>query len=163
MLDFFIIFILLIFSVLGFIRGCSKEFNSIITIILFFFFVQLYSDQVTKYLSEIVVIGQDYLPSYTHKVLSFFVIYFFTYILVYIINRLFFNHLTSFENVLLNRIFGIFLGFVKGLVIIIVLLLLLDYFGKLDALNDFDKNSLFLDYFFKFGVQLPHVWNHWYS
>ena len=38
---------------------------------------------------------------------------------------------------------------------------LIAYPGPMDT--NFDNNSLFLDYFLYYGVQLQNVWNHWYS
>ena len=55
------------------------------------------------------------------------------------------------------------MGFFKGFAFIIILFLLLNYYSLLEYFINFDKNSLFLDYFLEYGVQLPYVWNHWYS
>ena len=52
----------------------------------------------------------------------------------------------------------------------LIVILILVYFGilgeiffpQLYVLENFDKSSSFLDYFFKFSVQLQNVWNHWY-
>ena len=48
-------------------------------------------------------------------------------------------------------------------ILISTIILTMRHYDNFHLITDFDNNSLFLDYFLHFGVQLHHVWNHWYS
>ena len=90
-------------------------------------------------------------------------IYFFIVFSVYLLSKYFFVSFIPLENVFFSKIAGLFLGLIKGIILISYSIIVIIYYDYLDYIYDFDKNSLFLDYFLKFGVQLQDVWNHWYS
>lgn len=163
MLDFFIFIIVLIFSILGFFRGFNKELKSIFVIILFIILYSPLIDYFENYLPGILNITNYNFPDYLYFVFSVFIIYIFTSVLVFIASKIFFKISILSQNILLNKSLGFFAGLIKSVAIIVLILLIADHHNNLDYIINFDKNSLFIDYFLKFGVQLPNVWNHWYS
>ena len=68
-----------------------------------------------------------------------------------------------FENLFFDKFLGMIFGFLKGVVLIATFFSLMFFYDYFDHIKNFDKNSLFLDYFLQYSVQLQDVWNHWYS
>ena len=79
------------------------------------------------------------------------------------VGKFIFNSSSLISNVFLDKFFGIFFGFIKGVILLTTVFQIIMYYENFHFITDFDNNSLFLDYFLQFGVQLQHVWNHWYS
>ena len=163
MIDFFIIFLIFIFSVLGFFKGFKKEAKSLITILFFFMFYYFFIDFTIEIISKFIYISDNYYPNLSYQLISLIFIYLVSVFLNFLIMKVFFGFSFFSQNSLLNRFFGIFIGSIKGLFILFLLILILNNFNHIDYLINLDKNSLFLDYFLQYGVQLPYVWNHWNS
>ena len=163
MIDFFILAILFIFLVIGFFRGLKKEIFSIINFSLFFIVSYFYADFIGNYLLIFSGFDSKNLPSYANIILGYILIFIATSLLMFVIRSILFNPSSSFGNTFFDKIFGSFLGLIKGLIFICISFLLLKNYNNIDYITDFDNNSLFLDYFLYYGVQLQNVWNHWYS
>ena len=163
MIDFFILAMLFIFLILGFFRGLKKEITSIINFSLFFIVGYFYADFLGSYLISVSGFDSKYLPSYVHLILGYLLIFIATSVLIFVIRSILFSPPSSLENTFFDKIFGSFFGLIKGLIFICISFLLLNYYDHLDYITNFDNNSLFLDYFLHYGVQLQNVWNHWYS
>ena len=163
MIDFFILAILFIFLVLGFFRGLKKEISSIINFSLFFILSYFYADFIGNYLLMLSGFDSQNFPSYANIILGYMLIFIATSLLMFVIRSILFNPSSSFGNTFFDKILGSFLGLIKGLIFICISFLLLKNYNNIDYITDFDNNSLFLDYFLYYGVQLQNVWNHWYS
>ena len=163
MIDLIIIFLIFIFSILGFFKGFKKEVKSLITILFFFIFYHFFIDYTIEIISKFIYINDNYYPSLSYQLISLILIYLVSIFLNLLITKVFFGFSFFSQNSLLNRFFGVFIGSVKGLFIIFLLILILSHFNYIEYFVIFDKNSLFLDYFLQYGVQLPYVWNHWNS
>ena len=163
MIDFFILAALFIFLVLGFFRGLKKETISIINFSLFFILGYYYADFLGSYLISFFGFGFKNLPSYANPTIGYLVIFIATSISMFLISSILFNPSSSLGNTFFDKIFGSLFGLLKGLVFICTLFILCNYYDNLDHITNFDNNSLFLDYFLHYGVQLQNVWNHWYS
>ena len=163
MIDFFIFIILLIFLIFGFVRGFYKEIKSIITLLIWFFLSFQYADYIGKYCISYFQINDTNFPFYLNAILGCIILYIFVLLLVFIIGKILFESTTLLNNFFLNKVLGSFVSLMKAILLITVSILLIQHYGYFDFFMNFAENSLFLDYFLKFGVQLQHVWNHWYS
>tara|TARA_B100000795_G_scaffold136422_1_gene101893 strand:- start:544 stop:1035 length:492 start_codon:yes stop_codon:yes gene_type:complete len=163
MIDFFILVALFIFLVLGFFRGLKKEIFSIINFSLFFIVSYFYADFIGTYLITFSGFDSSNIPSYTNLILGYLLIFITTSTLMLLIKSIFFSPSSSFGTTLFDKIFGSFFGLIKGLIFICISFLFCSYYDDLDFITNFDNNSLFLDYFLHYGVQLQNVWNHWNS
>ncbi|MAW34559.1 MAG: hypothetical protein CMQ81_00430 [Gammaproteobacteria bacterium] len=163
MLDLLIIFILLITSVIGFFRGFNKEVRNLISLITFAIIYYFFIENFNVFIQGLISIPQNFYPNYSYPIISILIIYIFSVLIVYFTTNFLFGFLFLSKNILPNKFLGIFMGFFKGFAFIIILFLLLNYYSLLEYFINFDKNSLFLDYFLEYGVQLPYVWNHWNS
>ena len=163
MIDIILLFLVLIFSILGFFKGFKKEVKSLVTILFFFIFYHFFIDYVIEIISKFIYINDNYYPNLSYQLISIIFIYLVSVFLNFLIMKVFFGFSFFSQNSLLNRFFGIFIGSIKGLFIVFLLILILNNFNYINYLINLDKNSLFLDYFLQNGVQLPYVWNHWNS
>ena len=163
MIDFFILAVLFIFLVLGFFRGLKKEIISIINLSLFFIVSYFYADSLGSYLMSFFSLDSKNLPSYANLILGYLLILITTSVLMSLIKSILLGPSSSFGNTFFDKIFGSFFAFIKGIFFICILFLLCTHYDNLDYITNFDNNSLFLDYFLHYGVQLQNVWNHWYS
>ena len=163
MIDFFILVALFIFLVLGFFRGLKKEIFSIINFSLFFIVSYFYADFIGTYLINFSGFDSSNIPSYTNLILGYLLIFITTSTLMLLIKSIFFSPSSSFGTTLFDKILGSFFGLIKGLIFICISFLFCSYYDDLDFITNFDNNSLFLDYFLHYGVQLQNVWNHWNS
>ena len=163
MLDFFIFIILLIFLIFGFVRGFQKEIKSIIALFIFVVLSFKYADFIGNYCINYFQINNSYIPSYLYSILGGIILYIFVSFIVYIFGKILFDSSALFNNIFFTKILGSFISLIKAVFLISILILLVQYYGYFDFFVNFTENSLFLDYFLKFGVQLQHVWNHWYS
>ena len=163
MIDFFIFIILLIFLIFGFVRGFQKEIKSIIALFIFVVLSFKYADFIGNYCINYFQINNAYIPSYLYSILGGIILYIFVSFIVYIFGKILFDSSTLFNNIFFTKTLGSFISLIKAVFLISILILLVQYYGYFDFFVDFTENSLFLDYFLKFGVQLQYVWNHWYS
>ena len=163
MLDAIIFVFLLIFCLLGFFKGHTKELKSIITLFIFFPLSYFHSSDIGSYFLDKINFDFYNFPSNIDVIAGALLIYFFIVFSVYLLSKYFFVSFIPLENVFFSKITGMFLGLIKGIILISYSIIVIIYYDYLDYIYDFDKNSLFLDYFLKFGVQLQDVWNHWYS
>jgi len=149
--------------VLGFFRGLKKEISSIINFSLFFILSYFYADFIGNYLLILSGFDSQKFPSYANIILGYMLIFIATSLLMFVIRSILFNPSSSFAKTFFDKILGSFFGLIKGLIFIYISFLFLRYYNNLDYITNFDNNSLFLDYFLYYGVQLQNVWNHWYS
>ena len=163
MIDFFIFIILLFFLIFGFVRGFYKEIKSIITLLIFFFLSFQYADYIGKYCISYFQINDTNFPFSLNVILGCIILYIFVLLIVFIIDKILFESTTLLNNFFVNKVLGSFVSLMKAILLITVSILLIQYYGYFDFFMNFAENSLFLDYFLKFGVQLQYVWNHWYS
>ena len=163
MLDIFLLLLVFIFSILGFFKGFKKEAKSLTAILFFFIFYHFFIDSVIGIISKFIYISDNYYPDFSYQLISLILIYLVSIFLNHLVMNVFFGFSFFSQNSLLNRIFGVLIGSIKGLFIIFLLILILNHFNYIDYFVNFNKNSLFLDFFLKYGVQLPYVWNHWNS
>ena len=163
MIDFFILAILFIFLVIGFFRGLKKEIFSIINFSLFFIVSHFYASFIGNYLLIFFGFDSKNIPSYANIILGYILIFLATSLVMFVLRSILFNSSSAFGNTFFDKIFGSFFGLIKGLIFISISSLLFSYYNNLDYITNFDNNSLFLDYFLYYGVQLQNVWNHWYS
>ncbi len=163
MLDLIVLLLLLIFSFLGFFRGFKKESITIINIFIFIFLYYFFISDIEKISRNLLDINKYYYSKYIYYFFSALVLYFIAIFINYSLRNILFGFSFFSENILLNKILGIFAGFFKGFIYITAFLLLANYYSFLEYFLNLDKNSLFLDYFLQYGVQLPYVWNHWNS
>ena len=163
MLDLLIISLLLITSIIGFFRGFNKEIRSIMTISLFALISYYFIGNIEVYIKNFISIPQNLYPNYLYPVISLLLIYIFSVLIIYFVNNFLLSFSLFSKNILLDKFLGIFIGLFKGFVFIVIFFLMVNYYSFLEYFINFDKNSLFLDYFLKYGVQLNNVWNHWNS
>ena len=163
MLDLLIISLLLITSIIGFFRGFNKEIRSIMTISLFALISYYFIGNIEVYIKNFISIPQNLYPNYLYPVISLLLIYIFSVLIIYFANNFLLSFSLFSKNILLDKFLGIFIGLFKGFVFIVIFFLMSNYYSFLEYFINFDKNSLFLDYFLKYGVQLNNVWNHWNS
>ena len=163
MIDFFILVVLFIFLVLGFFRGLKKEIFSIINFSLFFIISYFYAGFISTFLINFSGFDSKNIPTYASLILGYLLIFITTSTLILLIRSILFSPSSSFGTTLFDKIFGSFFGLFKGLIFICTTFLFCSYYDNLDFITTFDNNSLFLDYFLHYGVQLENVWNHWNS
>ncbi len=163
MLDFIILIFLLFFSILGFFRGFKKELKSFINNFLLLFLSYGYAIFFGKFLIELINLNSGNFHPNIILFIGIFSIYVITTFTLYVIFNIFLNHSSSIGINVINRLFAFIFGLINGFIIFGVFLFIMTFYNNLDYIYDFDNNSFFLDYFFKFGVQLQNVWNHWYS
>ena len=163
MLDFFIFVVLVIFLIFGFMRGFKKEFGSVLNIFLFITISYFYANFIGKYIFNFIDYDLDGFPQYSYLIVGCVIIFFSTKIFISVCSRIFFNSFGLINNVFFDKFLGVCFGLIKGVVLISSIFLIMRHYDNLRFVTDFDNNSLFLDYFLHFGVQLQHVWNHWYS
>ena len=163
MLDIFIFISLAIFLLLGFIRGFKKELYSVLSLFLFIVISYYYANFIGKYILNFIDYDLDSISQYSYLVIGCIIILISSKFFVSSIGRFIFNSSPLISNIFLDKFFGIFFGFIKGVVLLTTFFLTMIHYENFYLVTDFDNNSLFIDYFLQFGVQLQHVWNHWYS
>lgn len=163
MLDLLIILVLLVTSVIGFFRGFDKEIRNLMSLITFALIYHFFIKDFDVFIQNLISIPQNFYSKYLYPIISILIIYIISFLIIYFIKNFLFSFSSLSKNILLNKFLGTFMGFLKGFVFIIILFLLANNYSLLEYFINFDKNSLFLDYFLEYGVQLPYVWNHWNS
>ena len=163
MLDIFIFIFLAIFLLLGFMKGLKKELYSLVSLFLFIVVSYFYGNIIGKYISNFVDYDLDSFPQYFYLIIGCIIVFISSKFFVFSVGRFIFNSSSLISNIFLDKFFGIFFGFIKGVVLLSAVFSMMMHYENFHLITDFDNNSLFLDYFLQFGVQLQHVWNHWYS
>ena len=163
MLDIFIFIFFSIFLLFGFIRGFKKELYSVVSVFLFIVTSYYYANFIGKYIFNFIDYDLDSISQYSYLIIGCIIILIISKFFVSSIGRFIFNSSSLISNIFLDKFFGIFFGFIKGVVLLTTIFLMIMHYGNFHLITDFDNNSLFIDYFLQFGVQLQHVWNHWYS
>ena len=163
MLDFIVFVLLTIFLISGFFRGFKNELTSIINITLFLIISYYYGNYFGHYLFNLINIDEAYFPSYLYLIIGCIFIYISTSIIFYLFKKIIFKSFFISENLFFDKFLGMILGFVKGIILVSAFFSLMVYYDYFNNIINFDNNSLFLDYFLQYSVQLQDVWNHWYS
>ena len=163
MLDFFIFIFLVIFIILGFLRGFRKELGSLVNIFLFISVSYFYADFVGNYIINFLNYDLSNFPKYSYLVIGCIFIFLLTKFFIYLLSKVLFSSSELVRSLFFDKFFGLFFGFIKGFTLLSILFSLMINYDVFYLITDFDNNSLFLDYFLQFGVQLQYVWNHWYS
>jgi len=163
MLDIFIFIFLVVFLILGFIRGFKKELHSLLSLFLFIVISYFYANIIGKYISSFIDYDLNGFSQYSYTIIGCVIVFILSKFFIFSVSKLLLNLSFLTSNVFLDRFLGIFFGFVKGVILLTTIFLLIIHYENLHLITNFDNNSLFLDYFLQFGVQLQHVWNHWYS
>mmetsp|Transcript_13606 Transcript_13606/g.6728 ORF Transcript_13606/g.6728 Transcript_13606/m.6728 type:complete len:179 (-) Transcript_13606:226-762(-) len=136
-LDIIIISILIFFIVRGFFRGFIKELASIIGILGGLYSAYVYhiplSNQISKWVSS------NYL-----NILSFLLIFIIVFVLINLIGTIIRHILKALLIIWVDRIFGVAIGAIKGILILSVLLIILAVL--LPRSSTFVKNSLISHY-----------------
>lgn len=163
MLDIFIFIFLSVFLLLGFIRGFKKELYSLLSLFLFIVISYFYANLFGKYISSFIDYDFSSFSQYSFLIIGCVTIFIISKFFIFSVSKFLLNSSFFTVNVFLDKFFGIFFGFAKGVVLLITIFLLIIHYENLHLITDFDNSSFLLDYFLQFGVQLQHVWNHWYS
>ena len=162
MLDIFILIVLFIFIIFGFLRGFKKEIISTLNIISILFLSFLYANDFGLYITKKLKFFDLDIPVFVFTIIGSISIFIISSAFFYFLGRILLYPFLNFENKFFDKSLGIIFSFFKGFILISALISLLDYYEILYVLENFDKSSSFLDYFLKFSVQLKNVWNHWY-
>jgi len=160
-LDLFILITLIIFSSLGFFRGFKKEIRSLINLFLFIILSYFFAKDIGNYSISFLNLDLANYPKSSNLIIGFILTFIISTILSFIFSSMFQIISQSLNNIILDRILGLLFGLFKGTIIFILFIAFVDYFNYLDLSNSLYKNSFFMEFFFKFGVQLEYVWNHW--
>ena len=163
MLDIFIFIFLAIFLLLGFIRGFKKELYSVVSLFLFIVISYFYANFIGKYMFNFIDYDLYSSSQYSYLIIGCIIVFISSNFFVSSVGRFIFNSSSLVNNIFLDKFFGIFFGFIKGVVFLTATFQIMIHYENFHLITNFDNNSLFLDYFLQFGVQLKHVWNHWYS
>ncbi len=162
MLDIFILIVLFIFIIFGFLRGFKKEITSTLNIISILFLSFLYANDFGLYITKKLKFFDLDIPVFVFTIIGSISIFIISSAFFYFLGRILLYPFLNFENKFFDKSLGIIFSFFKGFILISAFISLLDYYEILYVLENFDKSSSFLDYFLKFSVQLEDVWNHWY-
>tara|TARA_B100000287_G_scaffold435061_1_gene501648 strand:+ start:1206 stop:1727 length:522 start_codon:yes stop_codon:yes gene_type:complete len=168
--DILVYITLFFFILLGFFRGGIKEISSfflyfIVTLLSFkymsalgeyFYNYEIIKNLILDYFSDNYII-------YAKYSISFLLILSTSFALVFFIRELFFSKIIIFNNFILNRFLGAFFGFFKACLFIIIFTLLVDQYYSSDITTIFGNNSLWLEFFYNYSVQLENVWDYWNS
>ncbi len=139
LIDYIFVFITLFYSILGLMRGFSKQLISFILWIVLLFSIFNHLDSFTVIVSSFITLDASYIRAVT---IVFMIIS--TILLIYFLNLTLSKviALTIFENS--NRILGLLASFIKAQIyIFIFILVILDTSFHSEILND----SLFVPYY----------------
>ena len=162
MLDIFILIVLFIFIIFGFLRGFKKEITSTLNIISILFLSFLYANDFGLYITKKLKFFDLDIPVFVFTIIGSISIFIISSVFFYFLGKILLYPLLNFENKFFDKSLGVIFSSFKGFILISAMISFLDYYEILYVLKNFDKSSSFLDYFLKFSVQLEDVWNHWY-
>tara|TARA_Y100000590_G_C15731643_1_gene1017253 strand:- start:833 stop:1354 length:522 start_codon:yes stop_codon:yes gene_type:complete len=158
------------FILLGFFRGGMKEISSLFLYLIVTLFSLKYMSALAGYLYNYEIIKNlilDYTSDnyviYVKNSISFLLILLTSFILVFFARELFFSKIIIFNNFILNRFVGAIFGFFKAFLFIVIFTLLFDQYYSGNIITIFGNNSLWLEFFYNYSVQLENVWNYWNS
>ena len=159
MLDVIIFLFFIFFVILGFFNGFRNEVKSLLNICIFFTLTFFYSLSLGKFIIDFFGFSSSVLPQFFISIIGFISSLIFSIFISHLISSVFF----SVNNFYVDSLFGSIIGFLKGIVFLTLFLLFVNYYNYLSYIENIDNNSLFLEYFLRFGVQLQDVWNNWNS
>ncbi len=139
LIDYIFIFVSLFYSILGLIRGFSKQLISFVLWIILFFIIFNHLDVFISIISSYVVLDEKYM-----RVITIILLIFSNILIIYFLNITLSKviALTIFENS--NRILGLLASFLKAQIyIFLFILLILDTSFHREALN----GSFFVPYY----------------
>lgn len=124
-IDYVLIFIIVVSSVLGVFRGFIKELLAIIGWVLAFYFSSIFSDTVSQYV-----------PFVLDDSLKYFIAYLIIFILVLVIASILIKILNQFVKTvgltLTNVLMGTLFGFIRGVLLAFILILVAENFRFID-------------------------------
>ena len=130
-LDIIIGIILIIFALGGLKNGIIREAFSLAAFICGIYGAMKLSDYVGKWLGEIINVSQEWM-----QVISFIVVFIALALLINWLGNLLADLISSLSLGFVDKIGGFVFGIAKGFLLIGVLILLLDFFGIKDVLNE---------------------------
>ena len=130
-LDIIIGIILILFAIGGFRNGIIREAFSLAAFIGGIYGAIRLSDMVGKWLSNMINVSQEWV-----SVISFIIVFIALALIINWLGNLLANLLESVNLGFIDKIGGIILGIAKGFLLIGVLILLLDFFGIKDVLDE---------------------------
>lgn len=130
-LDIIIGIILILFAIGGLRNGIIREAFSLAAFIGGIYGAIRLSDMVGKWLSNLINVSQEWM-----SVISFIVVFIVLALLINWLGNLLANLLESVNLGFIDKIGGIILGIAKGFLLVGVLILLLDFFGIKDVLDE---------------------------
>ena len=158
--DYFLLFLILISFILGFISGFYKQLLGVLFYIFIFLSLALFYSHITAYISNTIELNNNlFFGNYSAiDLISFTLVIIFFYIVFQIALRFNNNSFSSFKYHLISGFLAIFKNFLILSYILFIINLNTSFID-----NFFSGNSLLLGYFLNFGVQLDNVWNYWNS
>ena len=154
--DYFLLFLILISFILGFISGFYKQLLGVLFYIFIFLSLALFYSHLSRTieLNNNLVFGNYGVID----IITITLVIIFFYIVFQIALRFNKNSFSSFKYHLISGFLAIF----KNCLLLSYLLFIINLNTSLID-NFFSGNSLLLGYFLNFGVQLDNVWNYWNS
>ena len=102
MIDIILLFLVFIFSVLGFFKGFKKEVKSLITILFFFIFYHFFIDYTIEIISKFIYINDNYYFNLSYQLVSLILVYLVSIFLNHLVMKVFFGFSFFSQNSLLN-------------------------------------------------------------
>ena len=130
-LDIIIGIILILFAIGGLRNGIIREAFSLAAFIGGIYGAIRLSDMVGKWLSNMINVSQEWM-----SVISFIIVFIALALIINWLGNLLANLLESVNLGFIDKIGGIILGIAKGFLLVGVLILLLDFFGIKDVLDE---------------------------
>jgi uncharacterized membrane protein required for colicin V production len=141
-IDYIFLFITILYSVLGYIKGFSKQLISFSVWILFLYIIFNYLPNLKYIVSSYVRLDDIYIKAFFYYIISS-LLYCINIILNLTLAKLIAS--TLFENS--NRIIGFILSFVKSQIFILILILLI---YDTSIANHMFNNSILMPYYLQF-------------
>ena len=129
-LDIIIAIILILFAIVGFRNGVIREAFALIAFGIGIYGALKLSDYVGKWLGKIINFSEEWM-----SVISFIIVFVALALLINWLGGLLANLIESLNLGFVDKLGGIVFGVAKGILLIGVLILLLDFFGIKDILN----------------------------
>ena len=119
-IDYIFILISITYSIIGFVRGFSKQLISFVVWILFLFIIFNYLSEITDLISTYTTLSLQY-----NRIIGITTFALLSLLTIFILNLTLANIIASavFENS--NRILGLFMSFVKAQIYILVFILII--------------------------------------
>lgn len=130
-LDIIIGIILILFAIGGLKNGIIREAFSLVAFLGGIYGAIKLSDMVGQWLSNLIDVNQEWM-----SVISFIIVFIALALLINWLGKLLANLIESLSLGFIDKIGGIVFGIAKGFLLVGVLILLLDFFGIKDVLNE---------------------------